>query len=218
MANLVIDLTNEGYGPVPVGHMNNDCLENAHSCLRGALGHCQNPSAQEYPGAFCTCVINFMTNKIKGKNCRDDNALNLISLTTLISIADEEARAKRRSPPEVQLSLPLPISTAAGSNEALEEEDADEPDEEEADEDEEPDALPPLSADEDFLQRLKAKMAAAQSSNIAIPIIETFLKQVVMNALRSSWESPDFLSTSFTPCQHQHPQCHHNSHQKLFAA
>ena len=176
-ANLVTDLTNEGHGPVPVGHINSDCIENCHCCLRGELGHCSNPSAQEYPAAFCTCVVNFMTRRVKGKNCRDDNALNLIGLSTLIEIADTEAKAKKSqlataTVGELIFDLPVVETEVVEIDES--EEDADDPD----DEEEETEVLPPLSADEDFLQRLRAKMAAAQSVEIASPVINAYLKKM----------------------------------------
>lgn len=178
-ANLVVDLTNEEHGPVPVGHINNDSIENSHACIRGSLGHCTNPSAQEYPGAFCSCVVNFMTTKIKGKNCRDENALNLIGLSTLIEMANEEAKAAiaakaKDVTPEVEPLFDLPVEIEEVLEE--EEEDVDEPDDEE--EEEEGEGPPPLTSDDDFLQRLREKMAAAQSVQIAAPIIDTYLKKV----------------------------------------
>ncbi|KAJ1529966.1 hypothetical protein ONE63_006694 [Megalurothrips usitatus] len=176
IANLAMELEEDGHGPLPVGHINNDGLENCHSCLRGALGHCSNPSAKEYPGAFCTCVINFMTSKVKGKNCRDDNALNLISLGTLIEIAQQEARSKLGQPSEEPF-LELSFDERAEEVvELMEEEEIEDPDE--LDEGQEAESFPPLSGDEDFLQRLQAKMALASSVQIAAPIVQCYLKKV----------------------------------------
>ena len=99
-----------------------------------------------------------------------------IGLTTLIEIADREAKAKRSEAvaPVVEPIFQLPVVDTEIVEFEEAEEDADDPDGEE----EETEAPPPLSADEDFLQRLRAKTAAAQSAQIASPIINAYLEKM----------------------------------------
>lgn len=74
----------EGRTYSPIGHLNQDSLENFFSTVRWNGGHRHNPSAKEFIPAFLTSLINMLTTTVKGKNCQDDECINLVHLHTLL--------------------------------------------------------------------------------------------------------------------------------------
>ena len=86
---LWADLQQEGCKYLPVGHMNQDCQENFFSLMRFNGGHLLNPSAIDIPSAFMRSFVQNLTSGSKGKNCRDDEAVNLVNLEELIQALEQ---------------------------------------------------------------------------------------------------------------------------------
>ncbi|KAE8741803.1 hypothetical protein FOCC_FOCC012664 [Frankliniella occidentalis] len=84
-------LKKSGFLYLPVGHVNQDCEENFFSGMRFNGGHRFRPSAQDIPSAFLRSFVKFLTTESKGKNCRDDEAVNLFDLEELIDILERSA-------------------------------------------------------------------------------------------------------------------------------
>lgn len=165
---LWLDIKAEGqHDYLPLGHLNSDCLENFNARTRDAGGHRKNPDAKEYPSAFATATINNMTCTIKGKNCRDDNALNIVHLSALMDAAE-----KNPIPKAVQ-------EESIVSFERAELEELDEEEDEEAydteDEDQEP--LPAFTSDADLMKKVQEKLSNIAGAQIASPIINGYLKK-----------------------------------------
>jgi len=87
---LWTDLQAEGYLYLPVGHINQDFEENLFSGMRGNLGHNGNPSAAEIPSCFERSFVKNLAAVSKGKNCRDDEAVNLLSMEELIEAVKDQ--------------------------------------------------------------------------------------------------------------------------------
>ena len=63
--NLWHAFQKEGRTYFPIGHMNQDSLENFFSTVRWNGGHCHNPSAKEFVPAFVTSLVNMLTTTVK---------------------------------------------------------------------------------------------------------------------------------------------------------
>jgi hypothetical protein len=90
-ALLWLDLQAEGYTYLPVGNLTSDCIENFNASLRDVGGHRHNPSCKDLPSTFGAAMTNQLSNSMKGKNCRDENSLNLIHLQGLFNAAEAAA-------------------------------------------------------------------------------------------------------------------------------
>jgi len=67
--HLWADLNSEGHTYFPVGHANQDGLENLSILMRILLSHLHNPSAAEHPWTFITALVNALSSTGKKKNC-----------------------------------------------------------------------------------------------------------------------------------------------------
>lgn len=177
LALLATDLQEDpdDFGPLPVGHINQDSQENFYSRIRNAGGHRTNPDVQAFPSAYGTVLINDLSTTSKGKNCRDDNALNLVHLSTLMKMAEEQEEQ------EVQCEDIFEIPTQQDVEVEVEgegEESDEDPDAPDSDEDEDLQPPAPLATDEEFLARMQQKMASAASAQIAAPIVQAYLKKI----------------------------------------
>lgn len=186
--HLWLRLKEEGYLYLPLGSMTQDCLENFYSFFRKLGGHRHNPAPKDLPATFAAAMTNLLATSVKGKNCRDDNALNLLHLQTLFDIAEEEA-AKRKSAERADVTV---SQSEASSNvsepwvpiEVLEDSDVD--DEEDVDEpcivdepsDPTPDDPPPSVCDNSFLSRLQEQMGRVASAEVASPLVDKYMKTV----------------------------------------
>lgn len=83
------DLRAEGHTHFPVGAVNQDCEENLFSRLRWFMGHTGNLSAEEFTSSFLRAFVVNITAASKGKNCRDDGAMFLVSMEELMELLQE---------------------------------------------------------------------------------------------------------------------------------
>jgi len=108
--HLWADLKTEGHAHFPVGHANQDGLENFFSLMRILLGHLHNPSAAEFPWAFITALVNAFTGTGKKKNCKDDDAIVLVHFQALykaaVELHSEQAHAPTAAEPEIEVEVP----------------------------------------------------------------------------------------------------------------
>ena len=95
MALLCEDLKAAGNDFLPVGSLTQDCLENFFSTLQDTAGHRDNNTCSEFPSAFASALVRCLTRSVKGKNCRDDNALNLLHLQQLYDAAEKAYKAAK---------------------------------------------------------------------------------------------------------------------------
>ena len=170
------DLKKEGQDHLPVGHVNMDPLENCNSQFRLHGGHRSNPSANEFPASFGSVMINNLTTSVKGKNCRDENSLNVINLQHLYAAAkaaSEREKQARATQAEENSYVLFPTQTII---EEIVEEETDlyfeDEEEEEVDDD-----IPPVTANSaDFVSRLQQQLSEVSGAEVAIPIIDRHLK------------------------------------------
>ncbi|KAK3914839.1 Transposable element P transposase, partial [Frankliniella fusca] len=92
-----------GFCYLPVGHVNQDCEENFFSGLRFNGGHRLNPSATDVPSAFLRSFVKFLTTESKGKNCRDDEAVNLFDFEELIDILKRNVASEPTEPTHLEI-------------------------------------------------------------------------------------------------------------------
>jgi len=122
---LWTDLKAEGRKFFPVGHGNQDPMENFFSVFRGLLGHDHNPSAAEFAHGFIIAIVNSVSGSgSKKKNCKDDDAINLVPLQVLCDAAKQENETP--SPSFASTDTPLNTSSSGrfdpqGSEELREE-------------------------------------------------------------------------------------------------
>jgi len=83
------DLWAEGRKYFPVGHLNQDAEENMFCGLRFNGGNRTNPSPEDFPAAFLQSFVKATTSETKGKNCRDDEAVDLFVVEELLQILDQ---------------------------------------------------------------------------------------------------------------------------------
>lgn len=69
----------------PAGHLNQDAEESMYCGLRFNGG----PSPENFPAAFLQSFVKATTSETKGKNCRDDEAVDLFVVEELLRLLDE---------------------------------------------------------------------------------------------------------------------------------
>ena len=167
------DFKNEGKEFLPVGVFNQDCLENFNSQLRNDGGHRKNPCVRDFPATFATSSINLITVRVKGKNCRDENSLNLVHLEQLFEAA-KRMEEKRKAASQMQQSEPdMPVEPVQDNN-VLEESDTEDEEclqveDEEGNEDDDKD---PTVVTAELDKQLKDKMQSIAGANVAAPIVK----------------------------------------------
>lgn len=90
--------------------LNQDCLENFFSIMRGKGGHRDNPDAMQFRSAYRAAAVDSMFIISKGSNCREDMDCFLLKLST-VSQVSPTAPAEGTSLPSNMLDL-LAISNA----------------------------------------------------------------------------------------------------------
>lgn len=186
MAHLWIDLKEEGYDCLPCGHITQDCLENLFSTFQTNAGHRHNNTVSEFPSVFATAMVNMLTTSVKGKNCRDDNALNLIQLGQLYDAAEavaarEAAEAREADSATEEADTP----PSSGPDELplpeMDFDDLDDPDPIQEDpeenevvleEEEETDDEPLRFNNNQFREQLQRQMGSINGASTAAPIIK----------------------------------------------
>lgn len=175
--HLWYDLKAEGRTHMPVGHINSDCIENNNGQIRLHGGPRRNPSVRDFPAAFAATLINNLTTSVKGKNCRDENSLNIINLQHLYNAAQaahQRDRGARLAQKEQEAFVTHP------EPELIEEDDDDDWDDlliaEDEEEEEEEDEDPVTANDPVFVSALREKLARVAGAQVAAPIVERHLK------------------------------------------
>ncbi|KAK3926177.1 Transposable element P transposase [Frankliniella fusca] len=177
VSQLYFDLKSEGYEFLPVGHINQDCLENFFSVLRALGGHRHTIALNEVPSLFASALIRNLTTSVKGKNCRDDNALNLVHLQALLDAARaaKEQRAKEISeaePEDTTFYFFEPPTPVVEETEGVEEEEMEEDVEEEGLLGEENAVTPnPILTTQEFCDKVLQGMGSINSASVAAPLI-----------------------------------------------
>jgi hypothetical protein len=121
-------------------------------------------------------MTNQLSTSVKGKNCRDENSLNLIHLQGLFNAAEAAAKQIAASGPVEQRETP---EREFGHVRVRMEEDSTDEELEAEEEDDDPDdppVLAPLSIhEESFCQRLQMDLSQVAGAQVAAPIIQHFL-------------------------------------------
>lgn len=98
-------LEGDGRPSFPMGHLNQDSIENFFSGIREKGGNRTNPNPEEFESAYATSLINSLTysRKLKGKNCSDDSGVSLLHLKELLRQAKEvqEREKDTAAPPDI---------------------------------------------------------------------------------------------------------------------
>jgi hypothetical protein len=92
---MTIDLVRNGpFKFLLTGRINQDCLENFFSQVRGKGGHRFNPSAREFGFAYRALAANMLLKPIASANCKEDQDDLLVTLNTLGSQSQKGAKRK----------------------------------------------------------------------------------------------------------------------------
>ncbi|KAJ1531335.1 hypothetical protein ONE63_000019 [Megalurothrips usitatus] len=168
---LWMDLNEENYEHLPTGHVNSDSVENFNARARIAGGHRRNPSAKDYPSAFATVLINSLTTTVKGKNCRDDNAVNSVHLGELLNAA------KLIKIQVNEETIPLEETILAGEEAEDSPDDAEEEEDEVEGEDDIQPPPPPFTSDGDLHNKLQEKLGAMAGAQIAAQVVSAYMQK-----------------------------------------
>ena len=90
---------------LPTNQLNQDCLENMFSVVRGKGGHRDNPNPQQFRAAFRQILVDQLLTKSDVSNCEDDLDKVLLDLVSLSNNAIKKPPGKERLTP---LSVPIP--------------------------------------------------------------------------------------------------------------
>ncbi|KAL8599881.1 hypothetical protein ACOMHN_025413 [Nucella lapillus] len=80
--------TEHGVRFLMTDRLNQDCLENFFSCIRGKGGHLDNPDATQFRLFFRQLMVDKFFLHSPGSSCRDDNDSFLLTLTCVSSKRD----------------------------------------------------------------------------------------------------------------------------------
>lgn len=82
LSMLYDELKQQKFEYLMTKRLNQDCLENFFSCIRGTGGHRTHPTAYELQNSFCVICVNSWVQLSKSQNCEndgDDFIINLIN-------------------------------------------------------------------------------------------------------------------------------------------
>ncbi|KAK3927524.1 Transposable element P transposase [Frankliniella fusca] len=167
------DLKSEGFQFLPVGHINQDCLENFFSVLRQLGGHRHSIALNDVPSLFASALIRNLTTTVKGKNCRDDNALNLLHLKTLL---DSAKAAKQTTKQQDEINEDHTFFFEENAALSVTEEEDIEDEEEEEEEEIAPDQPVLILTDAQFCQKILDRMSSVNGAYVVAPLIEKHSK------------------------------------------
>jgi len=162
------DLQTEGHEYFPVGNVNSDPIENFNSILRDMAGPKRCFTIADFPAVFASGLVNVLTASARGKNCRDDNALNMLQL----NVVCDAARAAPPPPPPRGL-YHLEMHTSEEEEELVHQIE----DEDEIDHEEVVDYIPFLS-NEDFHNQMRVKAASLKAAHVVAPIVHRHCKEL----------------------------------------
>ena len=182
-AHLWSDLQKENHEYLIPGNLISDPIENLNCQLRDLAGPKRTFTIKEFPPIFSSALVNSLTTSARGKNCKDDNALNLLHLQTLCDVADRMA-SQQQTPLArglFQYGEQLPAPSAHFTEEQEEEEEEDDLfsndgedavlEVEELEISHHPD--PPLMLpEEEFQEFMKTKIGAIKTAQVAAPIVQ----------------------------------------------
>ena len=94
------DMQEEGRAHLSIGSLTQDPLENFFSRARSKGGHRLTMACKEFTDCFTKVLVNDLTRTPKGKNCRDDNTVNLLLLEPLLRAAERHTAAANSSSQE----------------------------------------------------------------------------------------------------------------------
>lgn len=94
---MIQDLVHNGaFKFLLTGRINQDCLENFFSQVRGKGGHRFNPSAVEFAFAYRSLSATMLLCPVPRANCKSDDDQLLVSLSTMSGKAQKESRKRKR--------------------------------------------------------------------------------------------------------------------------
>ena len=95
MVSLWQDLNSDGHCDfLLTNRLNQDCVENLFSIIRGKRGHRDNPDPREFRGAFRQVEFDQLLASFKGSNCEEDLDEVLLSLSSIANVIDSERSIK----------------------------------------------------------------------------------------------------------------------------
>jgi hypothetical protein len=160
------------------GNITSDCIENLHSRIRNFIS---TPHAGEYPAAFSSALIDMLTTSTgKKKNCKEDNALNLLNLHALLKQRVEETIQPKWKNNEIFADIPDRREEDEHANQEAEQRE-DEPDDVTADENEESNnqvTVITILTIEQYRAALAARLKTVAASGTIGPILEAYFKNV----------------------------------------
>ena len=103
---------NHGFQHLFTRRLNQDCIENLFSIIRGKGGHRFNPDAKEFRAAYRQVVFDQMLQPSEGSNCETDTDSILLSLTSF-SLTNEKSSPRFSATAEATEIDKVPIITAS---------------------------------------------------------------------------------------------------------